>query len=216
MTWRRVAALALLLHAASSVAAQLTPLDDGGDIALLIEATSWPQTLRKDLTSGLTNRILIRVRLVRAREVIQQRAVEIAVKYDLWDERFSMGVFIDGVDAGTQVVRNTDEMLAVLQKLRLPGLFAARQLAGAPPCTITTEVLLNPIDRERAEKIRKWVAENSAGPTDMGAHASSKWGVAIFNSIFEQYSSGEDLAAAWRETSTSAPFTLEDLDHERR
>jgi len=217
MMGRSVWTLALLLHSSFSFGAQLTPLLRDKQIGVAIEATAWPRTLRKDLTSGLTNRILIRVSLLQGAQIVQQRAVEIAVRYDLWDERFAMHVLIDGVESEVRTLQNPDDMLAVLLKLRLRGLFTVTKDAVQQVHTITTEVLLNPIDRERMEMIRKWVAENTAGPTDMGAHTSRNgWEIDIFNRIFEQYAKGADIAAVWRETSTSQPFAVEDLVDESR
>jgi hypothetical protein len=67
------------------------------------------------------------------------------------------------------------------------------------------------------EMIKKWVAENTTGPTDMGAHTSrNKWELDIFNRIFEQYANGADIAAVWREASTSRSFAIGDLVDESR
>ena len=50
---------------ASAFAAQLTPLLQGGELGVDLKGASLPPTLRKDLVSGLTNRIVIRVTLLR-------------------------------------------------------------------------------------------------------------------------------------------------------
>jgi hypothetical protein len=87
---------------------------------------------------------------------------------------------------------------------------------------VNADVLLNPIDRERMDRIRKWVAENSAhspvDPTrpDATAPVGASMSNALFNSIFEQYASGTSVAAAWHETVGSKPFTRESLEHERQ
>jgi hypothetical protein len=217
MMQRCVLTLAFLLHVSLCFSAQLTPILDDKGIGVTIDATAWPQSLRKDLVSGLTNRLLIRVSLLSGTQVVQQRAVEIAIRYDLWDERFAMSLMLDGIETQTRTIQNMDEMRTILQKLRLPGLFSVTKDVTAQSHTITTEVLLNPIDRERMEMIRKWVADNSVGPTDIGAHTSrGEWGMAIFNRIFEQYAQGADIAAVWRESSTSGPFLIEDRTHESR
>jgi hypothetical protein len=217
MKWRCVATFTLLLHTAVGWAGQLTPSLDAGQLTVLIEATDWPATLRKDLTSGLTNRILIRVRLARGAEIVQQRAVEIAIRYDLWDERFMMNVTVDGVEANNRTMQNAQDMQAILRKLRLPGLFPATALAATQAHTVTTEILLNPLDRERMEMIKKWVAENSIPPADIGGRtAGGALSVTLFNRIFEQYAKGADIAAIWQETSTSRPFRLQELIDESR
>lgn len=217
MMGRCVTMFALLLYATISCAAQVTPSLDDGRLSVLVESTAWPDTLRKDLTSGLTNRILIRVTLARGSEIVQRRAVEIAVRYDLWDERFVMNVTLDNDEGEARMIRNLDEMQAALRNLRLPRLFTTAGMSTTQAHTLTAEILLNPLDRERMEMIRKWVAENSIGPADIGGRdAGGSLAVAIFNRIFEQYAKGADIAAVWRETSASQPFRLEELSDESR
>lgn len=217
MIRRSVATFTLLLHAAIGWAGQVTPSLDEGQLSALIESTDWPKTLRKDLTSGLTNRILIRVRLARGAEIIQQRAVEIAIRYDLWDERFMMNMTLDGLAAEARTIQSAEDMQATLRKLRLPRLFTTNGVAVTQAHTVTTEILLNPVDRERMEMIKKWVAENSIPPADIGGRtAGGALSVTIFNRIFEQYAKGADIAAIWQETSTSRPFRLQELLDESR
>lgn len=212
MMRRCVATFALLLHTALSGAAQLTPRLDDGMLSLLVESTAWPATLQKDLTSGLTNRILIRVTLMRGPGIMQQRAVEIAVRYDLWDERFAMTLTLDGVEGEARMVQSLNDMHAALGKLHLPHLFPGAALSSGQDYSLVTEVLLNPVDRERMEMIRKWVAENSIASADIGGRsAGGDLAVVIFNRIFEQYAKGADITAVWREASASQPFRLEEL-----
>jgi hypothetical protein len=163
------------------------------------------------------------VGLQRDSEIVQQRAVEIAIRYDLWDERFEMSVSIDGVDTSSatfqsrlemssRTIQSLDDMQAVLRKLQLPRLFPTTAMTAAQSYTLTADILLNPVDRERMEMIRKWVAENSIAPSDIGgSSASGGLAVTIFNRIFEQYAKGADVAAVWHETATSRPFKLEEL-----
>jgi len=217
MKWRCVATITLLLYAVVGSAGQLTPTLDSGQLSVQIESTNWPSTLRKDLSSGLTNRILIRVSLARGSHIVQQRAVEIVIRYDLWDERFVMNVSLDGVAADARTIPNADEMQVALRKLRLPRLFAINGAAVMQTHTVTTEILLNPVDRERMEMIRKWVAENSITPADIGGpNSGGGLAVTIFNRIFEQYARGADIAAIWQETSTSRPFRRDELTGENR
>ena len=215
MITRCLATIAFVLYAAGACAAQLTPAVQNGQLGLVLESASYPDSLRKDLTSGLTNRILIRVRLARGNEILRTRAVEIAVRYDLWDEHFTTTVTLDGVEADTRTIQNMEEMQAFLRRLQLRRLFATNGIDRKQPLSLTAEILLNPVDRERMEMIRKWVAQNNIGPSDAGGrNGGGDLAVSIFNKIFEQYAKGADVAAAWRETSVSLPFRLEALADE--
>lgn len=214
---RCVLTLALLFYAVTGCGSQITPFLGERGLGVAIESTEWPATLNKDLTSGLANRILIRVRLLQRAQVVRERAVEITIRYDLWDERFALSVSVDGAEVEARTLRTKEEVLVELGALRFRKLFEIPKSAGSELYLLTTEMLLNPIDRERMEMIKKWVVENSAGPTDMGAHPSeSALGAAIFNRIFEQYASGADIAAVWREVGSSRPFRVEDLSDEAR
>ena len=212
MITRCLATIAFAIYAGGACAAHLTPAVHSGHLGLTLESAAYPDTLRKDLTSGLTNRILVRVTLARGAEVVSQRAVEIAVRYDLWDEHFIIKVTLDGVETNARTVPDMERMQTFLRRLQLPQLFATQGLEHHQPLTLTAEVLLNPVDRERMDMIRKWVAQNNIGPSDTGGrNGGGDVAVAIFNKIFEQYAKGADVAAVWRETSVSRPFRLEEV-----
>jgi hypothetical protein len=215
-------ALLSLLIACPLVAGEVTPFLTDGHIGVRIRDVRFPASLRKELTSGLTNRVLIRVALLAEKHSIGQRAVEMAVKYDLWDENFHLTVMVDQRAVRDEVLPNVEQVLAFLHDTRLPDLFAPGDLTGAATFRLDTDVLLNPIDRERMDRVRKWVAENSAhapiDPTqpDTSAPVGASMSNALFNSIFEQYASGTSVAAAWHETVASKPFTRESLEHDRQ
>ncbi len=152
--------------------------------------------------------------LARGNEIVSTRAVEIAVRYDLWDEQFTTTVTLDGLQTDAKTITTMEQMQAFLRRLPLPHLFASNGLERAHALTLTAEILLNPVDRERMEMIRKWVAQNNIGPGDVGRRGGGDLAVAIFNKIFEQYCEGADVAAIWRETSVSRPFRLEELADE--
>lgn len=214
---RTLLCLLILIETASIEAADLTPIVRQHHLGVVVREAAYAQTLPKDLTSGLTNRLLIRISLASGVEVIERRAVEIAIRYDLWDEHFTAVVSLDGVTRDTRVMRSVDEVTAFLALLEFPELFSTNGLDSARSFTMSADMLLNPIDRERMEMIRKWVAENSIGPSDpTGRTPNADLTVAIFNKIFEQYARGADVAATWRETSSSAPFKLEELEYENR
>ena len=88
-------ALLSLLGANDGRAAQLTPLLQQGELGADLKGASLPPTIRKDLVSGLTNRIVIRVTLVNPTQPIAQKLVGIAVKYDLWEETFGVKVAVE-------------------------------------------------------------------------------------------------------------------------
>jgi hypothetical protein len=216
---RRVAAFALLaiIAVSDALSAELTPFLQARRLGIALSALPLPEKLPRELTSGLTNRLLVRVTLLSESRTVAQRAVEVAVKYDLWDENFAVTTRVDGAVVQERTYRTVAEVLALLGNLRLEGLFGTTELAAQPPLAVRADALLNPIDRERLDQIRKWVAENTAptpptrGASGASAPSANAASNAIFNRIFEQYAGGAGLAAAWNQSLSSRPFRPEDL-----
>ena len=199
----------LLLIGTTAQAAELTHFIADGKIGARVQALAFPASLRKDLRSGLTNRLLMRASLLQGEQSRGMATVEIALKYDLWDERFQVELSINGAAANAPGLRTVEEAVSWLSDLRLPGLFDVP--AGGGTFTLQAETLLNPIEHERLERIREWVKENSSYvPLGGGARGTTpeSGSNAIFNRIFEQYAAGDDVAAQWRREVVSAPFNV--------
>jgi hypothetical protein len=209
-----------LLCMGVAVAADLTPFRDGARIGAHVRNLKLPPALRRELRSGLTHRVLVRVELTADSRVLESRSAEVAVKYDLWDENFRLTVM-----SGTEVIANSvltseDQVLAFLDDVRLPQLFDIARLQASREHALKGEVLVNPVEQERLEMIRKWVAENSTPRgADSGAHTGqAPVGAAVsgdlFNRIFDSYASGAAGAAALHESMQSRPFRPESLPNE--
>jgi hypothetical protein len=209
---RRVLVLLGLALSAAATAADLTPVQSNGELGIRLDGLAYPSTLPRELESGLTNRFFVRVRLLDAQTVLQERTVEIAIRYDLWDQNYLVVHTVDGVSGEARRLVSA-EMKAWLSSLPMTGLFTTRGLSANRDLTLSAEVLLNPIDREKLSMIRKWVAENS---TPINADQGISTSNTVFNRIFEQYASGSDLAAVWHVVLTSPPFRPAAPANERR
>jgi hypothetical protein len=204
---RPVLALLLMTIGALAHAAELTALVEGEYIGARLQTLGFPDSLRKDLRSGLTNKLLLRVTLHEGARTLVTSNAQVDLQYDLWDERFHTELSVNGTLLSTPELRTVEEAIAWLNDLRLPRLFKAP--VGETALTLKAQVLLNPIERERMERIREWVKDNSSYvPLEGAARGTSpETGAnAIFNRIFEQYVAGEELAAQWRQEVASVPF----------
>jgi hypothetical protein len=220
---RVVAGCALLawFAACSCWAGEIEPFIADGRIGARVRDLAYPANLAQDLTSGLTNRILARLELHAGPRATARTAIEITVKYDLWEENFRVVVTVEQRVVANTLYASLADVRTFLQDMRVPALFAT---SGVPnePLTMKADVLLNPVDRERMERIREWVKENStpapADPTraDAAAPVGAATSNALFERIFEQYADGSSLAAVWHETVTSKPFRVEGLAHGER
>lgn len=201
------------MFSAESLAAGLAPTLSNGELGLRISALSFPATLSRDLQSGLTNRLYVRVSLLEGTALVQQRSVEITIRYDLWDQNFAVTRAVENTAAESLKLANLAELQAYLAAISLPRLFALRSLPADHDLALRAEVLLNPIGREKLRMIRKWVAENST--PDLGAEQGISASNTVFNRIFEQYADGSDLAAAWRIELMSPSFRPGSLNEGR-
>ena len=190
-------------------AAEVSVSRDGAMLSAHVHAIAFPANLSAELESGLANRLYARVSLLDRREVIGQRAVEVMVRYDLWDERFLVVSTVDEAIVDSRKLANVAEVNSLLSSLPLPRLFSINGLPNDRDLTIRVELLLNPVSREKARMIRKWVSQNTA-PTVAGEQGPSMSNT-IFNRIFEQYSGGSDMAAVWRTEVASEFFRLGSL-----
>jgi hypothetical protein len=197
--------IVLVLLGALTQAADIAPMIRDRHIGARIRGLALPDSLRKDLRSGLTNRLLLRISLLEGGQTLASANVEIALKYDLWDERFRSQLTVNGTPLSAPELRTVEDAWKWLVDLRLMPLFDPPATTAA--VTMRAEVLLNPIERERMDQIREWVKQNSRYvPLEGAPSAASDSSNSIFNRIFERYATNPDTAAQWREEVKSAPF----------
>jgi hypothetical protein len=208
---RSVLAMLMLLIATGTDAAEVVVTQHAGKLAVRLLAVAYPRTLPKELISGLTNRIFVRVVLLESDKLLDQRVVEIALRYDLWDEEFVLVSTMNETVVDSRNLAGLTETQALLGALRLPDLFDIRRLVEKREYRLRVELLLNPIDQEKMRTIRRWVAQNTAPAIEGGQGGATP--NTVFNRIFEQYADS-DLAAAWRVTLASPAFRVESLKHE--
>lgn len=206
---RRALTLLLLVCTVGANAADVVVTRRDGKLGVRVIAVVYPANLSKDLVSGLTNRLYARISLLESGKVLEQRAVEIALRYDLWDEKFSLVSTMNETVVESRTLANIAEAESMLAALSLPALFDIGRLTDKRDYLLRVELLLNPIDREKMRAIRKWVSQNTS-PSVAGDQMSAS--NAVFNRIFEQYADS-DLAAAWRVALEEA-FRVESVTHE--
>ena len=210
---RRRALLILWLSCAGANAAEVTASIADAKLGIAVSALQMPTEFDRELTSGLTHRIYVRCSLLDATTLLQQRAAEITIRYDLWDQQFIVNTTMNNTVADSRRLATIADVKAFFAPLRLTNLFATATLPTNRQMTMRSELLLNPIEREKLSNIRKWVAANST--PSMGAEQGDSMSSTIINRLFEQYADGSDIAAVWRVDVTSAPFRLDTLAHDK-
>jgi hypothetical protein len=215
---RRAGALLALLAIAARPAApaELTAVVREHTLGVHIAGIAWPATLTKDLVSGLTNTLLVHAALLCDSRQLDQKTAVIAIKYDLWEETFALTVSVNGAVSLARTGQMQPQIAAFLANLELPDLFPAGEVPKDGIAILRVEMLLNPIERERLEAIKKWVIENNTSiPADTSGFSDKRVGSSrsneVFNKIFEQYAQGADVAASWKESLSSSPFKISEL-----
>ena len=216
--------LLLVFRPSHAVAARLTPWIASTGLGVAITQIALPRTLRSDLSSGLTNRIVLQIVLLKDTARVRQRTAEITVKYDLWDETYRMTVTLEGTVVMSQTYTRVDEVMSALSSLRLPGLFAAGDLPDSVRMQLAVKIVFDPIEKARLEEQRQWVRENTAplpaapNVTEIGPGARASAPVpqqhSLFDRIFEQYAAGATVAGTWQDSGSSLEFELKGLRRE--
>jgi hypothetical protein len=216
--------LLLVFRPPHAVAARLTPWIDSTGLGVVITRTALPRTLRSDLSSGLTNRIVLQIVLLKDTTRARQRTAEIAVKYDLWDETYRMTMTLEGAAIMNQTFTRVNEVIVALSSLRLPGLFAAADLPDSAHLQLAVKIIFDPIEKARLEEQRQWVQENTAplpaapNVSEIGPGAQASAPVpqqhSLFDRIFEQYAAGATVAGTWQDSGSSLEFELKSLRRE--
>lgn len=216
--------LLLVFRPSHAVAARLTPWIASTGLGVAITQIALPRTLRSDLSSGLTNRIVLQIVLLKDTARVRQRTAEITVKYDLWDETYRMTVTLEGTVVMSQTYTRVDEVVNALSSLRLPGLFAAGDLPDSARMQLAVKIVFDPIEKARLEEQRQWVRENTAplpaapNVSEIGPGARASAPVpqqhSLFDRIFEQYAAGATVAGTWQDSGSSLEFELKGLRRE--
>ena len=216
--------LLLVFRPSHAVAARLTPWMASTGLGVAITQIALPRTLRSDLSSGLTNRIVLQILLLKDTARVRQRTAEITVKYDLWDETYRMTVTLEGTVVVSQTYTRVDEVMSALSSLRLPGLFAAGDLPDSARMQLAVKIVFDPIEKARLEEQRQWVRENTAplpaapNVSEIGPGARASAPVpqqhSLFDRIFEQYAAGATVAGTWQDSGSSLEFELKGLRRE--
>ena len=168
-------------------AANVDPKIDGREVGVVVSDLSLPNTLPQDLASGFENKLLVRVVVLAKSDIVARTNWLITAKYDLWEEKYFVTRHAADGPVDKMSIQTTPEMVAYLSTLTLHGLFKVAALPPEQDLVMRVELFINPIEREKIDRLREWVAANSAprGVIDSAAYTPKPND--LFNRIFDQY-----------------------------
>jgi hypothetical protein len=215
----------VVLGCQPALSAQLSISGQGYDLKTVVSGVAFPTRLPQDLKSGLSNNILIRLELLHDSQIDAQADVLLAVRYDLWEEVFSITETSGSLTVLHEELGTVDKVMDFLSRISVPDVLGLEKRPTTGIYRLRARILLNPIDKERLDNLQKWVAENAGSvgsentgaPGELGAGLTAPAGApapnSLCNRIFRGYS-GTGAAATWLETVESRPFTVKELSHD--
>lgn len=213
MKWTAFILIFLMLKAES---AELKPFIKNDHLGLNITDMDLPPNLKRDLKSGLTNKFLILTTAKCEPNIKLESNLEIAMKYDLWEGSFSATLIQNQGEVKKMKYSSLLDILNYLGKIRLENIFPMKQVSSCKILTITSDILFDPISKEKLEKIKKWVNENSTpNPVGTGNTGNLSRSGRIFSQIFEQYANGESVGSFWKTQLLTEPFSPSELKYEK-
>ena len=192
------------------------PYRSGSQLGIEFEHVGFPtEQLRKDLRSGFTTTVLFRVKVITAGET-KSRDFIVTVFYDLWDEVYRMSRS-SSVGRELSSYKSLDQVLVSLEGNRLTPIGLLSDLPKSGDVRVEISVFLDPIQKDRADVIRKWISENSVNTGfDRGKFNSlSVHGNPLFRSLLDTYLNEGLSTARWKTSAVSPPFNPASLAGER-
>jgi hypothetical protein len=214
-------ALSALFIAPLCLAESVKPFRSGDSLGVILSELNLPKAeLQKQLKSGFTTTFLFRLKLSNDRAGMVSRDYVFAVYYDLWDEVFRAS--LSSPLAGTKenlTFKSADGVLELLSQVKLFPIERVSALDAGAAYTAEITALLDPIQKDRAEMIRKWVSENSVNtgvdPTrsiqPQGQTSGTRTSNKFFGLLFDEYLAEGLSSAKWRVSVRSSGFKMSDL-----
>lgn len=210
--------LTALILSSSLYALEVVPNQDGEHVSVELKHLKLPRKLNKELSSGLTTRMLFQLSLQQGGDVLSAKTYRLSVLYDLWEETFHVEE-LTGSSSRTWLLNSKKEVLELLGSPQFDKVFSTSGLRSDKKLNVKAQVLLNPVGRQKMEEIQKWVQKNTVlnpinPTTGRAVRANPRRGDTIFNAIFEQFARGHSVASDWKASATSKPFQILELKNE--
>ncbi len=200
--------LTLLIISNPVFAVSVQILKNGSTGDLKISGIELPSSqFESDFKSGLSTMMLASVSILSTGKVVAQDTLKLKVYYDLWDELFYLQQ-LNGNSKYSSKAKTTNELFKMLESYTFPSLIKMEDLKGEQTISINFVFTVDPITKEKKEKIKKWLAQNqvntprgestaSNSKTKPIATVASTAGRGIFNQILDSELSAEIESARW-------------------
>lgn len=151
----------MLLLTITAQSAELNVRIKDTELSLSVSDINYPEhLLEKELKSGLPNDISLLVAINQDGKKVFVTRLNYQITYDLWDEIYQVRTTSSTIKSATQAAKPHHELVTLITQIRLSSKDAVRHLQTDAKYQVTAQVLVNPVKKERIDKIRNWIAES--------------------------------------------------------
>ena len=145
------------------------------------------ESVSRRLTSGFTVRVVQRAWLIageggEAGNVVAGTARTVEVRYDLWDEEFTVVAHSPGGRVSRRQVRSVDEVRGLLAQVSNLAAFDTSLVPADKPCHVAVVVEVDPLSDEQLSEVRSWLSRPQSGHRELALGGRSFFG--SFVSLF--------------------------------
>ncbi len=168
----------------AATAADIKVTKHANHIYTKIERIHYPQKLlATELKSGLPNVIDIIILVNHNQKLIRQRSQSIMITYDLWDEHYQL-THISPRGTEKLIKKNESALFSYISSISDSTQISSRYFQHQQQLELSFQVIFNPIEGERVEKIKDWIrTSNGYDKTDNSKLLSTHHGKPIGNNL---------------------------------
>lgn len=195
------------------------PFKGGDYLGAYVECSSYPvEPLKKQLSTGFSTMFLIKARLVRGEWKSEEVLSYMEMFYDLWDEVYVLKQS-SARKTDQKQFKTQEKLLEYLGSFATHDIIPLNKLKKDKKFSIEINISMNPISKDRVEKMKKWLAESTVNPSlhKTGAsegESTKDFGMQfnrLFKKIFDEYTQSGTTKAEWSVQLLSQPVEVNSL-----
>lgn len=202
-------------------------LRNGSHYDLQVSNVPFPQEkFKKDLNSGLSTTLITSLSLFRENALQTKKQLMFKIYYDLWDEVYYFKS-LDGDKVLSTTKLNKTLLNNFLSQYTFPTTITEEESKRISSYTAMFELVVDPINKEKRDKIKKWLAQNQVPATTSSNISTSNDKLKVdtttsgtikrnlFNQILDSELNSELDSGAWNFVTPKVPLSLKESKNEK-
>lgn len=185
-------------------------------------------TLEKTLPSGISNNILIKLSLIENNQIVMGTVSHVKVVYDLWHEVYRLTITEHNAES-IKIIKKTKKEVFDFLLSHESKIGDLKNINPNGKYSLKFEWVLDPIDKEKQVKIKRWLAQNrvsvssisnrlEGGGIEQVGTIESKSGPStsgIFNSLLENELLKESTQGSFKTEFVKQNISLSEIQNEK-